>query len=488
LQSIDLTRIQSTSDTRTSQSAAKKSSPTVDYSSREVCPQALLLQHLLRAHAVFLLHHSPSLEDLYARFSRQKFCGVLERFWNRFVQGWDVLLHGNPAVDIYNGMKLAAGGELGIGVGEEDWGSGEREVLEDFIRRTDGVVDVVVSRFGNSSKEADSTHRPSSLRTKDSEAPSRPWLASGTQSTSADGVIFSGIGAVTRTSVRNVSAWMEWLYKYGQAAYGVQDNPHSTRQQKRRKISSSEAGPLPDDMSGKNQQQKLAHQQRTRTEVPKPGNPSRFPPTIPGIPPPIVVAAERSLEAASSSATSAQKRSSESQGGNRSLSPNKDEKSTLGTETLMKYMTLGIYGSSWGIPAGRPPIQRRISSDPPQDSSADELHKRPRKESSQEVEPKPVSHSSEKLKTASLQHAIQGSFLIGLHDDLENEGLDEEEEDAPGTGTEREATYESEAWNSRISVRTVYVERNRGADGDSEGPRDPHHDRLRVVIYIVSPH
>ena len=61
-----------------------------------------------------------------------------------------MLLHGNPAVEIFNGLKLAAGGELGIGVGEEDWGSGEREVLEGFIGRTEGLVDLVVARFGDS--------------------------------------------------------------------------------------------------------------------------------------------------------------------------------------------------------------------------------------------------------------------------------------------------------------------------------------------------
>ncbi|MCJ1243429.1 hypothetical protein MMC30_000626 [Trapelia coarctata] len=487
LASIDLTRIQSTPDTRTSQSNPKETNPTVEYSSREVCPQALLLQHLLRAHAVFILHHASSLEDLYARLSRQRFCGALERFWNRFIRDWDVLLHGNPAVDIYNGMKLAAGGELGIGVGEEDWGSGEREVLEDFIRRTEGVVDLVVSRFGEPSKEPDSIPRLTPLPTKGSRASSRPWLASGAHSSSADGVIFSGIGAVTRSSVRNVSAWVEWLYKYGQAAYGVQDSPHSAPRKKRRKTSVSEAGPLSDEFSARNQQREPGHKGQSGPEVPKPGNPSHFPPTIPGIPPPIIVSAERSLEAASSSATNAQKRRNESQGRDRSLSSNKEEKLSVGTETLMKYVTLGIYGSSWGIPAGRPPIQRRLSSDHPQDSSADELPKLPKKGPLQEVEPKPVSHSSGKSKAASLQRTIQGSFMIGLHGDLENEGGAEEEEDVHGTGTDRGPTHESDEWNSRISVRTVYVERNRGFEGGSGGPRDPYYDRLRVVVYIRQP-
>jgi hypothetical protein len=429
-----------------------------------------LLQHLLRAHTIFLLHHGPSLEDLYTRLSRQRFCGALERFWNQFIRDWDVLLHGNPAVDIYNGLKLAAGGELGIGVGEEDWGSGEREVLEDFIRRTDGVVDVVVSRFGDSPKEPN--------HSKDPEAPIQPWLASGAHPNSADGVIFSGMGAVTRTSVRSVSAWMEWLYKYGKAAYGVEDNPHSTRRRKRRKISMSETEPL------SNNKQKHNHQEQSGSLVPKRGDRST---TNPGIPPSIVVGAKRSLKADSSSAASAQKTSSKSEElRKRGLWPGKDQRSTLGTETLMKYMTLGIYGSSWGVPAGRPPAPRHTSSDRPQESSADESPKQPKRAQLQQVEPKPVSYSSDKVKAAKLDYSIQGSFMIGLHGNLENDEDVDEEDNAAGIETDHEPVSESEAWNSRISVRTVYVERNRKTEGDSHGVRGPYYDRLRVVVYIVS--
>ena len=208
--------------------------PAVEYSTREVCPQELLLQHLLRAHSIFLLHHARSLADLYVRLTRPKFCATLERFWNRFTRDWDVLLNGTPAVDIYNGLKLAAGGELGIGVGEEDWGSGEREVLEGFIGRTEGLIDVMVSRFGDAEKEAGSGGPPEEQDV---------WLGSEKLPGSSDGVIFSGIGALTRSSLRSISAWMEWVYKYGQTAYGVKDNPHAPRRRRRRKGS-----PRDDDM------------------------------------------------------------------------------------------------------------------------------------------------------------------------------------------------------------------------------------------------
>ena len=44
-------------------------------------------------------------------------------------------MHGNPATSLYGGIKVAACGELGMGVGEEERGSGEREVLEGFVGR-----------------------------------------------------------------------------------------------------------------------------------------------------------------------------------------------------------------------------------------------------------------------------------------------------------------------------------------------------------------
>jgi hypothetical protein len=125
LASIDLTRVP--------QPARAGAESHLEYSIREVAPAQLLLQQLLRAQSIFLLHHATKLEELYHRVGRSTLGSLLERYWTGFARSWDVLLHGNPIVDIYNGVKLAAGGELGIGVGEEEWGSGEREVLEDFV-------------------------------------------------------------------------------------------------------------------------------------------------------------------------------------------------------------------------------------------------------------------------------------------------------------------------------------------------------------------
>jgi len=79
------------------------------------------------------------------RIRRSKFVNLLGRYWDSFLSTWNVMLHGNPVVSVFGGIKLAASGELGMGVGEEDRGSGEREVLEGFVGRIEGLVDLVVS-------------------------------------------------------------------------------------------------------------------------------------------------------------------------------------------------------------------------------------------------------------------------------------------------------------------------------------------------------
>jgi len=145
------------------------------------------------------------------------------------------MLHGNPAVAVYGGIKLADSGELGIGVGEEERGSGEREVLEGFVGRVEGLVDLVVSRFGNAVKNNDGEHGVKQSRSQSQMAPNEPWLGTGAEPGPADGAIFLGMGAISRKSLRDVTHWMEDLYSWGPRAYGVIDNPTSNRQQHRKK-------------------------------------------------------------------------------------------------------------------------------------------------------------------------------------------------------------------------------------------------------------
>lgn len=194
-----------------------------EYSTREMKPASLLLNDLLRAHNIFLMHHDSSLSALFVRSRRSKFVAVLSRYWDLFLSTWNVILHGNPIRDSYGGINIAASGELGVGVGEEDRGSSEREVLEGLVGRIEGLVDVAVSRFGEYDQEADS--KP--------DEPSQ-WLGTGQEPGPEDGAIFLGSGALSRKSLRDITHWMEDLYTWGDHAYGLIESPTSIRRGRRK--------------------------------------------------------------------------------------------------------------------------------------------------------------------------------------------------------------------------------------------------------------
>ncbi len=189
------------------------------------------MRDLLRAHSVFLLHHASSLSTLFAKSRRSKFVKLLSRFWDLFLPTWDVMLHGNPASNVFRGIKIAACGELGVGVGEEDRGSGEREVLEGFVDRIEGLTDLVVSRFGS----PESTSKAEPVKGENCDASSVQWLGTGEEPGAEDGAIFLGVGALSRKSICDITSWMEDIYSWGEDAYGVKDSPASTRKARRRR-------------------------------------------------------------------------------------------------------------------------------------------------------------------------------------------------------------------------------------------------------------
>jgi hypothetical protein len=201
----------------------------VEYSSKDLKPSTLLMQDLVRAHNTFLLLHGASLSSLLARGRRSRFTAQLTRYWDLFLATWNVSLHGNPARSIFGGINIAASGELGVGVGEEERGSGEREVLEGLVGRIDGLQDVVVSRFGAGDESGENGE----------------WLATGRDPGHEDGLIFAGTGALSRRSLRDLTHWMEDMYTWGENAYGVIESATSTRTKKNFPRDAEEPSPKP---------------------------------------------------------------------------------------------------------------------------------------------------------------------------------------------------------------------------------------------------
>lgn len=460
-QSIDLTQLPAA--TTRNDSSTDVNEPAVEYSSREVSPPALLIQQLVRAHSTFLLHHGLGLDKMFAKHGRDKFCNILDKYWSRFASNWDVLLHGSPAADIFSGLKLAAGGELGMGVGEEDWGSSERDVLEDFARRTEGLVDVIVSRFGEPSplQKAKSSTDPKMLESMESE----PWIGTGRNPDAADGVVFSGMGALSRTSLRDVSQWVETIYSLGDQAYGVRENPTSDRRRRRRRNMKPPGSSVPEAS---------ARAPKDRSQLAASNPDDGLPPRIP---PPIVKAAETSLKKASAAVEGGASNAAEASHSSQPLLA-----SLADTETWMKYMTLG-YGSAWG---GRKPAAEAPPQPPARERS-------PSPEPMRYIDPTPdVDHAQEKLKQQ-IRQENDGYFVIGLKGDLGDVGIDDENDEGN--------------WNLRILLRTLHVDVNQRDDSSLSASVDSDEtppferelstfssknstsglSRLRPVVYVVSP-
>lgn len=510
IKSIDLTRLPKTRTSSALQANDSENTENYDYSSREVSPPGLLIQELVTANRTFLLHHGPTISDLFLKLSRDKFCNTLERYWARFCRDWEVLLHGNPAVHAFGGLKLAAGGELGIGVGEEDWGSGEREVLEDLVRQTEGMVDLSVSMFG----EAAPTGKHETDSHDIDKTYGLPWLGCGKSPQAHDGVVFGGIGALSRPSLRDISVWVQQIYTYGEYAYGVKDNPHRQRRKRRRPNPRAEHIPEDDEAETKTPLSAAAHTLAQQQGIdpkllphdPRPqlhdrvashdhatGEMSPQVASHPGIPPPIVTATENALDKAITAAADRQK--------NASPEPAADWKSTLGSsKTWMKYLTLGLSSGKAGASSHeRPQAERAESTSSTVNAgsigklSPDQRKRDQRDEGTlQYIEPAPDGHElAAQLAHQRLQEE-KGHFLIGLKGDLDVFFSDETDD----------ADVDAEDAGERMVLRTVQVEltkqqsyaeevddalSRRSSHATLESTRQSARRRLRVLVYVHRP-
>lgn len=448
----------------------------VEYSSREVAPSQLLLSQMIQAYRIFLLHHASSLSELWKKHAgnRQLFCDLLDRYWSRFVWKWDVLLHGNPAVELFDGIKLAGGGELGVGVGEEGWGSGEREVLEGFASRTEGLLDLVVGRYGDAPLTETENQPNKGTNDSVSNRDSSPWLGNAESSRAQDGIIFSGIGGISCRSLATISQWMESIFVDGDAAYGVGENPASRPRARRktRKAHAKRGQSLPGQGTERTKQ---AEYRRLRSPH-GPGSDLRKraiennvnPPRIPA---PLVSVVERSLDDATAKASAGLPTKSPEQDTahhqDKQTAGTQEDSSLFGTEKMMKYLSLG-YGSSWTLnPKGfnSNPLPNEASLAPAAQVASDSSAGQTRPEEDlQQLDPTPdVSDEDEAPFVQRLEQSI-GRFLIGLSGDLENTEFEQDELDINKAGEMAEPGVDpplpvsSSRTTHRIFLRTLTVE------------------------------
>ncbi|KAJ6260372.1 LOW QUALITY PROTEIN: Vacuolar fusion protein [Drechslerella dactyloides] len=210
LASIDITQIHYATDP-----------PTTDYSPREVAQPSVLIAQLKTSYRQFLLFNG-TLESILLTHGRDYLLQRLEKFYTRWAWRWEVMLHGNPAVDIWNGIKI------GRGVGDA-----EKEVLSDFVSRhrkeeddSERLVDVIVSRFGKLSgvENGDKKTKPGFSSRGTGRLPGPD-----------DGCIYRGVGNLAKESVRDISEWMARWYQYGDSSFDYQTVRPSRRKHRRHK-------------------------------------------------------------------------------------------------------------------------------------------------------------------------------------------------------------------------------------------------------------
>jgi hypothetical protein len=400
------------------------------------------------------------------------------------VWNWDVLLHGNPSVDIFAAIKLAGGGELGIGVGEEDRGSGEREVLEGFVERIEGLVDLVVSKFGEPPFEDEGGERNANReqREKNHAPKARQWGGPGSLPSPLDGVVFSGVGAIARTSLRDIANWMEELYEHGDNAYGVNESPASARRRKQRKPR-TKADPALEESCGNtpSQRKQPAHTKRGIAAGAERNNGNASDNSQHRIPPPIISTAKPTVPQDT--------REDETKPQGERI----DDSFGYGAGKFMKYLTLG-YRSPWSTPSSKP------NSDGTGDDPTTQIVEGPSDDHTilepiQYIEPQPdIEEEQEEVYIQRREKAV-GYFLIGLRGDVE----DEVDEPAFSGQDTPEGDF-----NRGILVRIVQVEmrstyyKDKGVsyqgslDGlarrsISEKSIDDSHKykKCRVVVYVV---
>ena len=313
-------------------------------------------------------------------------------------------------------------------MGEEEWGSGEREVLEDFIARTPGLLDIVVCRYGADDHEM-SRDTVSATKTPTSSHAQSP-LPTQKKLETTDGVIFSGTKGVSRRSVQVISSWMETLHVHGEDAYGVYENPSSSRPRKKRKVES----------------QGVDRSHPQRVDIP----PSLF--------------AARSQESNEPSNNKKVAPNGEAPGKSEVAAPGSS--SGFDTTTMMKFLTLGVYGSKWPT------------------SLTAQGERETANGSKRTADPGGEKDISNRLgrkgqESANLPEAY---FLVGLRGKVElgdeDETDDQDLEGDPPKGMRRQR----DEW---IRSRTIYVERLNSSTDVQISMQDYLLERVSVVVYIV---
>jgi len=442
--------------------------PTTEYSSREVVPSQLLLAQLKKAHAQFCFHYGTMAMN-WERFDRAAFCRRLEKYWLRWAWvRWEVVLRGSPVVDILGEKAITmAGGRMGKEIEKQERGFMVEWAKKEKAR---GLVDMVVSRFGEEESPAVSTetsgttakggsglwfwppHRRSggtSKDTKESVEELPPILMP------SDGCVFKGTGVL---EVKEVTNYLSELYEKGDNAYTVSSN--GVRRKKRKKkpnepsrlgISSGESSPRRSTSTIRQAREGLDGPRRSGTNLGKAASENSTETTKPPDPvSPPGASGSSDVPAGPSQGEAAE-----------------DTTTKLRSLAAANGKILNLLTFGW---SSRVQLGRSVTPSETGDSTAPEDNTEP-------AETETTATPTEVTKDEYVKQQ-RGAFLVGFQGDLDLEDIDDDHEDSSG----------------RITCRTVWLPRTPPTDEsleftsetpDADQPKPPPLEEFKIVVYTV---
>ncbi|KAI5857095.1 hypothetical protein BZA05DRAFT_428672 [Tricharina praecox] len=439
--------------------------PTQEWSSREVAPTQLLVAQIKRAYSQYRF--------LYGRFQmgwekleRAAFCKRVEKFWLRWAWvRWEVVLHGSPVIDMLAEKTVnMAGGRLG----KEEIGRQEKEFMEGWIRKESahGLVDMVVSRFGEREVEA-APEDASPTRTKSGSPfwfwnPHRRSDSSSTKDPNkntedlppvlmpSDGCVFKGIGAV---EVNDVASYLSELYEKAEETYVVTGNGVRRKRRRKRPRDNSRLGVSSGESSPRRSTSTIRH---AREDGPKPTNSGlgRNEPESPEVQPSSPISPDAALEAATPSSPPDAPPPADDPP---PLQPAACDDSSLRFRNLSaangKILNLLTFGWSSRVQSGSTSAPSEAGDGGDTDSVFGDA-------------------SAPATSTTESEKKRRGAFLIGFQGDLELEDIDDDHEDSSG----------------RITSRTVWLPRTPPSDSEEAENAVPHPlSEFKLVVYTNKP-
>ncbi|CCX34972.1 hypothetical protein FPQ18DRAFT_404922 [Pyronema domesticum] len=211
--------------------------PTTEWNNREVAPVQVIVAQIRKAHRGFCFQYG-TIEECWTKMDKAAFGKRIEKYWMRWAWvRWDPVIGGSPVVDVLSEGAIKMAGAV-PGKELEDK---EREWLRNWAEteRKRGLVDIVVSRFGEAEQQE--------VQVQEDKRASGSWFWGKTEEKEvkkkkeedglpplllpSDGCVFTGIGNL---DTREVANYLQEQYEKGDETYVVTANGIKKKKRKKK--------------------------------------------------------------------------------------------------------------------------------------------------------------------------------------------------------------------------------------------------------------